>query len=508
MQAFSIVWPDSSAVITPIPVDDTARSDLGIDRVLAAVLRFGDDYDLAGLFFAPVRERDIVAYRQEVFADLDAPAVRAVLDEFAAGMRRTRRELAQAQKLVHPHQRGRWRLDAALGHLEALARLDAGLAELPIASRGLRRWRDLLRAYVSGPEFADLTERVRDVRRGLDEIRYSIRVVGRTVEVSPDDGAPDYSATIANLFARFGSQPSPPPRPRPQWADMNQAEEQILDRVAALHPAAFARLDEFSRDHPHVIDPVVARFDREIQFYLVYLAFARRIAHPLHLPRALAPEQDIHAHDAFDLALASRLKPGEALVRNDFRLSGPERVLVVTGPNQGGKTTFARMFGQLLYFGALGCPVPARDARLPLPDAIFTHFERAEDPGDPDGRLLGELTRMREVLDRATAESVIVMNESFSSTSTSDAIRIGGDILDRIMDRGALALWVTFFDELAQGFPAAVSMVAATASDGPDGDARRTFRIERRPADGQAYALELATRHGLTYHDITTRISR
>ncbi|MFF3571146.1 DNA mismatch repair protein MutS [Nocardia jiangxiensis] len=505
MQDFSIVRPDLVAVA----VDRTARTDLNIDQVLASVLRGDAEYDLGPLYLRPVRDLDTVSYRREVFADLDDLELRAAFHEFAAGMRAIRRALAQSAHLEQPHQRRRRHLDATENYLLILTRLSEEISGLPIHSRGLREWRELLDGHLREPRITALADAIRQVRAELDTVRYSLRIVGRTIEVGFDEGVADYSAAIANLFARFGcAAPSASP-PGAQWADMNQTEEQILREVAQLHPGPFARLEQFCLDHPDFLDPVVVRFDREIQFYLVYLAFGRNLAaqgHPLCLPETAAPGEDVYAYGTFDLALATRPSRANHLVCNDFQLYGPERVLMVTGPNQGGKTTFARMFGQLLYFAALGCPVPAREARLPLPDAIFTHFEHAEDPGDPDGRLLGELTRMRDTLDRVTADSVIVMNESFSSTSTSDALRIGGDILGRIIDRGAIALWVTFFEKLSRTSPAVVSMVAVTES-GQD-TTRRTFRIERRPPGGQLHALELAGRHGLTYDRVTARIRR
>jgi hypothetical protein len=483
--------------------------DLGLDQVVQAVAAPWKDHDIAGFFHVHLADEDAVAYRQEVMRELERPEVMAAIRGFTQRMRTLRQQLPMATERYDAHERNRWHLGSVQLYGEAVETLRCELAPLSLRSRGLRRWRDYVGRYAASSAFTHRAGQAAQIVADLSAIVYAVTIDGPDVAVRRYDGEPDYAAEVERTFAKFRRGAVKDYRARlPERTGLNHIEAQVLDCVAQLHPQVFDALAAFRAEHEHFIDERIARFDREVHFYIGWLDFIagfRQAGLPFCYPRVSASSKEVNVQDAFDLALARRLlSERQAVVRNDFFLRGGERMFVVTGPNQGGKTTFARMFGQLHWLAALGCPVPGSDARLFLFDRLFTHFEREEDIHNLRGKLHDDLVRMHRILAQATPASIVVMNEIFSSTTLHDAVFLGCEILARLSKLDLLAVCVTFLDELARCDAKAVSMVAAIDPHDP---AARTFRLERRPADGLAHALAIAEKYRVTEAWLKERIA-
>ena len=485
-------------------------SDLNLDQLIESVTKDKEEYDLKGFFCRPLQNSDAVMYRQEIVRDLQDEAIIVAVKAFAERMRTMRRHRARGDQLTNQWQKRRWSFDAAKAYCEAVSCLSNDLTAASLKSSGLAELRRYLSAYMSSPHFISLVEDTQHLDADLSAVGYSILINERTLRVQRYEGEDDWTSQIDSLLQRFQDldlEPAPTSYrfKFPEWPGMSQVEEKVLEFVARLWPDTFKALEGYTLKHSNFIDSTIATFDREMQFYLSYLEYTSRFKDlPLSLPVVITVEKDIYARDAYDLPLATRLHPKRGtIVSNSFYLQNQERIIVITGPNQGGKTTFARSFGQLHYLAALGLPVPAREARLFLFDKLFTHFDREEDLHDLRGSLEDALVRIRDIIVQATTRSIIIMNESFSSTTLEDAIFLSSKVLETIISLDLLCVCVTFIDELAVLSRTIVSMTASVAPDDPE---TRTYRITRRPPDGIAHALSIATKHRLTFDAIVGRI--
>ncbi|MEU6443155.1 hypothetical protein [Streptomyces sp. NPDC047046] len=506
----SVLSPDpQDAAVAVDPGKAPSFVDLHLDQLVDAVTIGRSGYDLAPFFRTRADDAAVVYHRQDVFRDLERDEVAACVEEFSDAMRVMRDCLTMVGRLRHHIQRASWFLDAAAAYIRAVTDLRQGLREANPSSDGLGLFGDWLDGYARSRGFGVLAADVERVRGQLRSVEYNLTVTGGRVKVSQYEGEADYGAAVLAAFDRFrqdtsGGKRSKTPRGS---AQMNSVEEAVIDRVAALYPDAFSSLSAFATEHEAYLDDVVAGFDREIQFFLTWRAFCaplKRAGLPFCYPE-LSGSAEEYGVDVYDVVLADKLvEEHQQVVLNDFRLEGPERILVVSGPNQGGKTTFARCVGQLHHLAALGCPVPGRHVRVRLADQILTHFERGENLADLSGKLRDDLIRMREILEQATPTSIVIMNEVFTSTTLHDATVLGTRILQEISDRGLVCVCVTFVDELSRLNESTVSMVSTVDPKDP---AKRTYRVVRKPADGRSYALSVAEKYALTRERLRKRIS-
>ncbi len=496
----------------PAHLDDTPEptyfGDLNLDQVVATLVADRREYRLEGYYRLPLTDVGLVTYRHEVFLDLQREDLLAAVTDFTVRMHQVRERLTLAVKRYHRYEKARWFLEAALLYAEAVARLITDLDDNDPNSRGLRELLSSVVAYTRSGGFVRMRGAAARARASLDAVRYDVWLHGARVTVGPYDDERNYSLEVAHTFARFQQHPAKAGAEHDiSGESLDPVEARILDQVAQVFPGPFADLEGFTREYATFVAPLVGAFDREVQFYLAYLDLIRPLRTAglcFDLPDVSAQDKHESAGNTFDIALAAQLVAGgNPVVTNDLRLSGAERILVITGPNNGGKTTTARTVGQLHHLAALGCPVPGRDVRLFLPDAIYSHFERREDPSAMAGKLQEELQRFANDFARATSSSLVVMNEMFSSTTVQDALFLSRAMLQRISDLGALGVCVTFLDELATFDETTVSMVSAVDPDDP---ATRTYKVTRRLADGRAFARAIADKYGLTRDQLTRRV--
>ncbi|THF58563.1 MutS-related protein [Ollibium composti] len=483
--------------------------DLNLDQVIASAVAKYDESRLRPFFYSTYRNEDVVRYRQEVFRDLEDPEVLGLIPTFCDGMRKVRLEFEFAGKVRYKRHRQMVLFGAIQSYCGTVRGFAGNLGDARLRSRGLRNLRGYLDSYVASLPFTALTAETDEMHEKLSAIRYSMLIHGDKVTVRKYAGEADYSAMVRSQFERFRNLDPEGKESEEKKPDtsLNHVEEGILDFIGDLYPEIFSALEAHLKRHADFIDETVALFDREIQFFLAYLHFVEPLKQAglnFCYPEVSASDKSISVRQGFDLALAAKLA-GEKkpVVGNDFLLDGPERLIVVSGPNQGGKTTFARMFGQLHFLAGLGCPVPGMEAKLFLADRVYTHFEREEDITNLRGKLEDELVHLHETVGQMTGDSIVILNEIFNSTSLQDQIFLSRQVLDGILATDAIGVCVTFIDELASLSEKTVSMVSTVVPDNP---AVRTFEILRRPADGLAYALSLAEKHNVTHERLRDRI--
>jgi len=194
---------------------------------------------------------------------------------------------------------------------------------------------------------------------------------------------------------------------------------------------------------------------------------------------------------------------------NDITSNADENMFVITGPNNGGKTTYIKTVGLLQIMAQSGLFVPAEVAELSFVDGIYTHFVAPDDITQGDGRYRNELYRMKSILQRATPFSLVILDEPCGGTSYGEGQKQSLALLDGFHQLGSTTYFTTHMhpltDEVENGrLPAARNLQVDCIDDG----VKLVYTFKIKPgASGKSYGEEIAREVGLMPHNIDAIIS-
>ena len=215
----------------------------------------------------------------------------------------------------------------------------------------------------------------------------------------------------------------------------------------------------------------------------------------------------MRARGFYNLRLADFVHDGKnSIVANDLDFGSDGSLYILTGANRGGKTTITQATGLMFALAQGGVFVPASEFSFVPADCIFTHYPADEDKTLDYGRLGEECRRFREIFSRCTSDSLLLLNETFSTTSFEEGFFIARDAVKAILKKGTRCIYNTHMHKLAsdigeinaEGANEGSSSKAASLVVLSDGG-ERSFKVKVAPPQGMSYARDIAQKYGVTY---------
>jgi DNA mismatch repair protein MutS len=187
----------------------------------------------------------------------------------------------------------------------------------------------------------------------------------------------------------------------------------------------------------------------------------------------------------------------DPFVPNDVALSGERRMLVITGPNMGGKSTYMRQTALIVLLACVGSFVPADQARIGTIDRIFTRIGASDDLASGRSTFMVEMTETADILNNATSESLVLMDEIGRGTSTYDGLALAWAVARELAGTGAYTLFATHYFELT-ALPEEISGIANVHLDAVEHGERIIFMhtVKGGPAS-RSYGLQVAALAGV-----------
>lgn len=491
-------------------------SDLNLDQIVKELRDRGEGYDIRSLYLSYPEDVETVWYRQGIYREIRQKGLEGSFKQFSKMMQGTRKYVDLYRKAENEQQWKTFFFYAVREYVQGVNLLQRALGEAAVTSEGLRGLLEYVTGFCTEERWISCMEEIERLEEVFRGLRFRFRIEGGELDVVPDTGDKYYFDYLKQLFpegfsGREGEYGLPEEyllhSPFVNEEMLGYLESEIVKIYRKRYPDFFRALHEFLEKYEGIICEDMYRIEEELQFYLVFSQFQNEMEYYgcAFCEPVAEKEGQFMTTGVYDLALARKNKRTEQdVVSNSVQYRSGETFLVVTGPNQGGKTTFARSLGQLVYFAMMGLNVPATQATLPYFEDLLTHFSVEESLESGRGKLKEELSRLAPMMERKTGKSFVILNELFTTAATYDAFIMGQRVLCHFSEAGCMGVYVTHIAEMTKAHEGVVSLVAL--ADEND-HRRRTFRVVRKEPDGIGYAGDIVEKHRLGYEDLCIRLT-
>jgi len=496
MKTHLLFRPENEPTCNKVFNEDTLIQDLNLHFLFTEMAQDNSTlYDIVkSVVLNSLSNPDIILYRQEIVKDgiKNPEAIRDLFAIAADAMR----EAAYYKEFTQPNYARvvpvSVRVLKAVGLLEILVDKLEKLKNLTEAFRksfdstGLISFCNRINEYLPNAFFQKAKMHIRDLKylceggklilgvrigKGLKGTGYVLRKLPRDMK--------------DNLLKKRNQKDI-------QWNEIILDNISIAKSAREMEDAGLIRILRIINRFNSIIQHFFGSLRFEAGFYLgsvnLYTTLSS-IHAPISFPRPLeSGNKSLCFKGLYDISLA--LNEKKKPVQNDIDASD-KTLFIITGANQGGKSTFLRSVALAQLLMQCGLFVPALEFRSEVCCQLFTHFTREEDAGMNSGKLDEELLRMDEIIANITPNSILFMNESFSTTTERDGSKIANDIISALVESGVRVFFVTHLFEYADAIYSQDPENVLFLRAGRNKDGNRSFVVSPGEPLKTSFALDL-----------------
>lgn len=492
---------------------DTHRH-LAIDELIDMICVTDDDKEIVKDVFSEMTDdTETIKYRQDILRDFLADD--SFCDELDELLRKmdVLKEFYDHNHFVKEKKTSIWDLLDYSQEMEVYTQIIEGMNELFAKyipkSRGLTEIAESIKEVIDSDRISELKEIISSLRADISTVKSVNLGVNLDASLHPEDiifmnfsGIP-YKSKIYNKTAWglsvFSQRRITYNDPAPLMKYLTQELERELGKKVKRTKTD---LKEYINLKGYFLLDII----KDLKYYLLVSKFAKKLSaggYSYCFPGIDANADSVSIKGIYNIRLSA--DGTENIVKNDFSFSEKEKIYILTGPNRGGKTMLTQAVGLNAFMASMGLFVAADSYEgYPFAD-ILTHFPADENLTLSLGRLGEEAVRVQQIVKEATPRTLVLFNETYSSTCASDGLYLAKDLIHILKHNNVPVIFNTHIHELARSTeemnkwdgPADVVSLSMQIVDNVN-----TFKVLCCEPDICSYAHNIATKYGITYEQM------